>query len=45
MQNKLVEDYSLKGEIGEGQYGKVYKAQNIKTNQMVAIKVVNADKF
>ena len=36
----MVENYSLEEPIGEGSYGKVYKAINIKTNKLVAIKVV-----
>ncbi len=38
--NKIVENYSLEGVIGEGSYGKVYRATNIKTSKLVAIKVV-----
>ncbi|KAL4456272.1 hypothetical protein ABPG74_014233 [Tetrahymena malaccensis] len=42
---KMVENYSLDEVIGSGQYGKVYRATNIKTNKVVAIKVVKIQKF
>ena len=45
MSSKLVENYSLLDTVGQGQYGKVYKALNIKTNQIFAVKVVKAEKF
>lgn len=45
MSAKVVENYSLLEVIGAGQYGKVYKALNIKTNSLVAIKVVKIEKF
>lgn len=45
MSAKVVENYSLLEVIGQGQYGKVYKALNIKTNSLVAIKVVKVEKF
>lgn len=45
MSAKVVENYSLLEVIGSGQYGKVYKALNIKTNSLVAIKVVKIEKF
>ena len=32
---KLVEDYILEQEIGAGNFGKVYKAFNIKNNEVV----------
>ncbi|KAM3133531.1 hypothetical protein pb186bvf_014373 [Paramecium bursaria] len=45
MSAKVVENYSLLEVIGQGQYGKVYKALNIKNNQLVAVKVVKIEKF
>lgn len=45
MSAKVVENYSLLEVIGQGQYGKVYKALNIKTNSLVAVKVVKVEKF
>jgi hypothetical protein len=30
---KIIEDYSLQEMLGEGVYGKVYKAINVKTKQ------------
>ena len=43
--SKVIENYMLFEVIGSGQYGKVYKGKNIKTEQVVAIKVVKLDKF
>ena len=37
---KKIENYCLENVIGEGQFGKVYKAINEKTEQTVAIKVI-----
>lgn len=45
MSGKVIEDYTLQELLGEGQYGKVYKALNLRTNNLVAIKVVKVDKF
>lgn len=45
MSAKVVENYSLLEVIGQGQYGKVYKALNIKNNSLVAVKVVKIEKF
>ncbi|CAD8061051.1 unnamed protein product [Paramecium primaurelia] len=45
MSAKVVENYSLLEVIGSGQYGKVYKAVNIKNNSLVAVKVVKIEKF
>ena len=41
----MIADYVLNEEIGKGQYGKVYKAINQKTNQLVAVKIVSIQKF
>lgn len=37
----LKDKYTLKGKIGEGTYGKVYKAINNQTKDLVAIKKIN----
>jgi len=42
---KIIENYSIQEHLGEGVYGKVYKASHLKTKQEVAIKVIHADKF
>ncbi len=42
---KIIENYSMQQQLGEGVYGKVYKAVHMKTKQQVAIKVIHADKF
>lgn len=43
--SKIIENYILQESIGSGQYGKVYRSQNIKTDQTYAIKVVKIGKF
>lgn len=43
--SKVIENYILAEVIGSGQYGKVYKAKNMKNEEIVAIKVVKLDKF
>lgn len=43
--SKVIENYILAEVIGSGQYGKVYKAKNMKNEEVVAIKVVKLDKF
>lgn len=43
--SKVIENYILNEVIGSGQYGKVYKARNMKTEEVVAIKVIPLDKF
>ncbi len=37
---KKIENYVLDSIIGEGEFGKVYRALNEKTNQLVAIKII-----
>jgi len=43
--HKIVENYILYESIGAGQYGKVYRAKNTKTNETVAVKTIPLDKF
>jgi serine/threonine-protein kinase ULK/ATG1 len=43
--SKVIENYILQEVVGSGQYGKVYKARNMKTDGIVAIKVVKLEKF
>lgn len=38
--SKTIENYQLEEILGTGQYGKVYKAKHLKSNQDFAIKVV-----
>lgn len=45
MSGKVIEDYTLHEVLGSGQYGKVYKALNVRTNSLVAIKAVKMEKF
>jgi len=42
---KIVDNYHLDKMIGSGQYGKVYKAVNVKTKKIVAIKCISMNKF
>ena len=42
---KKIENYCLETVIGEGEFGKVYKAINEKTDQTVAIKVIKIEKY
>lgn len=39
--SKMVQDYMLMDVIGSGQYGKVWKAQNVKTSEPYAIKAIS----
>ncbi len=43
--HKIVENYILYESIGAGQYGKVFRAKNTKTNETVAVKTIPIDKF
>ena len=44
--NKIVQDYLLETTIGKGQYGKVYRAKNLKRpDELVAIKIISNKKF
>jgi serine/threonine protein kinase len=38
--SKLVHNYKLLNILGTGEYGTVYKAENIQTNQFYAVKQV-----
>ena len=42
---KIVENYVLYDSIGAGQYGKVFRAKNTKTNETVAVKTIPLQKF
>lgn len=42
---KIVDNYTMTEVIGQGQYGKVYKATHIDTKMNVAIKCIKASKF
>lgn len=41
----MIDNYTLLQVIGQGNYGKVYRGKNIKTNQQYAIKIIPADKL
>ena len=43
--NKVIDNYTLSEVLGVGQYGKVYKALNIKTNSLYAVKIVKKQRF
>ena len=43
--NKVIDNYCLNEVLGVGQYGKVYKALNIKNNGLYAVKLVKKQKF
>ena len=42
---KIIENYSLHEQIGEGEYGKVYRAIDARNKKEVAVKVINVKKF
>ena len=42
---KIIESYALHEQIGEGEYGKVFKGVDSKTKREVAVKVINVNKF
>lgn len=43
--SKVIENYVLHEIVGSGQYGKVYRAKNMKNEEIVAIKVIPLNKF
>lgn len=45
MTNKIIENYVLKEKLGAGQYGNVYLAEDQKTKKIMAVKVMNVQKF
>lgn len=45
MANKIIENYVLKEKLGAGQYGNVYLAEDQKTKKIMAVKVMNVQKF
>ena len=42
---KIIENYSLHEQIGEGEYGKVYRGVDSRNKREVAVKVINVKKF
>lgn len=38
--SKVIENYILNEIVGSGSYGKVYKARNMKNDEIVAVKVI-----
>ena len=42
---KIIENYSLHEQIGEGEYGKVYRGVDSRNKKEVAAKVINVKKF
>ena len=42
---KIIENYTIYEQIGEGEYGKVYRGIDTNTNAPVAVKVVHINKF
>ncbi|KRX01572.1 Protein kinase-like domain [Pseudocohnilembus persalinus] len=45
MSDKVIENYILNEIVGSGSYGKVYKARNMKNDEIVAVKVIPLQKF
>jgi serine/threonine protein kinase len=43
--SKQVENYVFQEILGQGQYGQVYRGINLKTDEVVAIKQMNIEKF
>jgi serine/threonine protein kinase len=41
----IFKEYRIKKKLGEGSFGKVYVASNIKTSELYAIKLVSKIKF
>lgn len=42
---KIIENYSLYEQIGEGEYGKVYRGIDNKSKREVAVKVIHVNRF
>lgn len=42
---KIIESYTLHEQIGEGEYGKVYRGVDGRNGKVVAVKVVNVKRF
>ena len=43
--SKIIDNYVLKESIGQGQYGKVYRASHIKSEEIFAVKTIKLEKF
>ena len=41
----ILREYRILNDIGKGRYSRIYKAINIKTNQIVAIKKIVKNSF
>jgi serine/threonine protein kinase len=42
---KIIENYTLHEQIGEGEYGKVYRGIDGRSGKEVAVKVINVKRF
>lgn len=42
---KIIENYTLHEQIGEGEYGKVYRGVDSRNSKEVAVKVINIKRF
>ena len=42
---KIIEYYTLHEQIGEGEYGKVFRGVDSRNKKEVAVKVINVKKF
>jgi serine/threonine protein kinase len=43
--NKIIEDYIIKEKVGSGMYGNVHRAENLKTKEKFAIKIISRETF
>jgi serine/threonine protein kinase len=43
--SKIIEHYALAEPIGSGQYGKVYRARDLRDDSSVAVKVMRLERF
>jgi serine/threonine protein kinase len=42
---KIIESYTLHEQIGEGEYGKVYRGVDSRSGKEIAAKVINVKRF